>query len=371
MKKMILILLFVLLISGCSSSPTYTNNNGINIADPNKIETVPTTIPPSTTESYPPDVSTNMYNIQRVKEHDGSTVSQKISISRNYTLSIDALVNTSGVERIALYQYNPVRITDAERTALFKVYFGEYADDVYHHTAGNSDGWVLNTDDKQYHFNYGRGYGSIDEPLFAVRNTTIETLPFDMLSDINDAGVQVPEAYQKCFSLICALAPNSNYEPDCIRPFLLSDDTSDGFLWITYRRIVDGIPITANYDLRFFVTNNEVTRLIGTLYQLDEIPLDQPIISLDEALSSLTKYSSIIDPDTISIRDLYSNTIPVSEISFEYIVLRGYDFTYTVTPVWRFQIGSDDGQRIMYRDRIIAINALTGELILERRGIQM
>lgn len=324
--------------------------------------------------TLPQNVNTDdpdTFNIQCVKEQDGSAVSQKISISQNYVLSIEALVNTSEVERVALYQYNPVSITDAERTSLFKAYFQEKADDVYHYTEGNADAWVLMTDNEQYLFGFGRGNGPIDEPLFTLRNATIGILPFNMLNSISDAGVTLSEAFQKCSPLICALVPDSTYEPDCIRPFLLSEESPDGYLWITYRKVVDGIPITANYDLRFYVTNAEVICLIGTLYQLDELTLDQPIISLDAALSSLSKYALLIDPDTLSIRDLYSDTIPVTEISFEYIVLRGYDFTYTVTPVWRFLIGSDEDQRLMHRDKIIAVNALTGELILERRGLQM
>ena len=40
---------------------------------------------------------------------------------------------------------------------------------------------------------------------------------------------------------------------------------------------------------------------------------------------------------------------------------------YCITPVWRFQIGTNDDERNLYRDKILAINAINGEIIQERR----
>lgn len=42
-------------------------------------------------------------------------------------------------------------------------------------------------------------------------------------------------------------------------------------------------------------------------------------------------------------------------------------YEYAVVPVWRFVIGDDEESRIIARDRIILVNALTGELIVDRR----
>ena len=64
---------------------------------------------------------------------------------------------------------------------------------------------------------------------------------------------------------------------------------------------------------------------------------------------------------------LYADVIPISEITFEYVAIRNENYEYTVVPVWRFVIGDDEESRLIARDRIISVNALTGELIADRR----
>ena len=39
-----------------------------------------------------------------------------------------------------------------------------------------------------------------------------------------------------------------------------------------------------------------------------------------------------------------------------------------VTPVWRFQLGEDEDRRNFLRQKILGIDAVTGELIWEERG---
>ncbi len=324
---------------------------------------VPTTLPQKTD----PDV----YNIQCVKKSNDMVVSKVLSINNDTSLKIDARVNTANVERVSLYEYIPTTISDEQRTALFESYFQERADEVYHHTVGNSNCWVLMNDTEYYHFNYGIANMYISEPLFALYNAKVGVMPFtnNMLNTLNDVGFPLNNAYSKCESLIDALVDESTYIPDIVRPFNTVEPTVEGFYWITYRREIDGMPLVANYDLKFFATESEVIELVGTLYNLEEKPLKKCIISVDEALSYLEKYSSIIDCDYFETDELFPGVIPVTEITFEYLVLQGTDMNYTVTPVWRFQIGETEEQRLMNRDKVIAINALTGDLIAELRGI--
>lgn len=69
-------------------------------------------------------------------------------------------------------------------------------------------------------------------------------------------------------------------------------------------------------------------------------------------------------------RDYFSNIIPISEISLEYKVMSNEN-GYVISPIWRFVVGETDEQRLMYRDIIIAVNALTGELIIDAKGMKM
>ena len=315
------------------------------------------------------------YNMQIVRESDGKEITQTLVVDENHTLQIDALVNTSNVQRISNYAYIPAAITDEQRTALFEAYFGERADEVYHYTYGNANSWKLKNENEDYMFNYGREYGLIDAPLFSLRNANIQTsaFPKNMHLQFSDANISLDDAYAKCNFILPSLVENKLYEPDWVRPFPLPEATDDkGFYWITYRRIIDGMPITADVDLRFFVSENEVIRVVGVLYETEELSFNQKIISAEDAFELLKTNVELINVHNLDsiTRHYFSDTIPISEISLEYKVMRNGN-GYVISPIWRFVVGETDEQRMMYRDIIIAVNAVTGEIIIETRGLKM
>ena len=315
------------------------------------------------------------YNMQIVRESNGKEITQTLVVDENHTLQIDAFVNTSNVQRISNYAYIPAAITDEQRTALFEAYFGDRADEVYHYTYGNANSWKLKNETEDYMFGYGREYGLIDAPMFSLRNANVQTaaFPTNMHPQHSDANISLDDAYAKCNFILPSLVENKLYEPDWVRPFPLPEATDDkGFFWITYRRIIDGMPITADVDLRFFVSENEVIRVVGVLYETEELPFNQKIISAEDAFEILKANAELINVHNLDgiTRHYFSNTIPISEISLEYKVMRN-DSAYVISPTWRFVVGETDEQRLMYRDIIIAVNALTGEIIIETRGLKM
>ena len=315
------------------------------------------------------------YNMQIVRESNGKEITQTIVVDENHTLQIDAFVNTSNVQRISNYEYIPAAITDEQRTALFEAYFGDRADEVYHHTYGNANSWKLKNENEDYMFNYGREYGLIDAPLFCLRNANIQTasFPTNMHPQLSDTNISLDDAYAKCNFILPSLVENKLYEADWVRSFPLPEATDDkGYFWITYRRIIDGMPITADVDLRFLGSENEVIRVDGVLYETEELPFNQKIISAEEAFEILKGNAELINVHNLDVitRHYFSNTIPISEISLEYKVMRNEN-GYVISPIWRFVVGETDEQRMMYRDIIIAVNAVTGEIIIETRGLKM
>ena len=132
------------------------------------------------------------------------------------------------------------------------------------------------------------------------------------------------------------------------------------------------MPITADVDLRFFVSENEVIRVVGVLYEIKELPFNQKIISAEDAFELLKTNVELINVHNLDsiTRHYFSDTIPISEISLEYKVMRNEN-GYVISPIWRFVVGETDEQRMMYRDIIIAVNAVTGEIIIETRGLKM
>ena len=383
-KTVVPIMLCVIILAGCLFAvlPKLGNTSGSNESTgPN----------PSLSESQVPSGSENEeqpestkptdglniddYNMQIVRESNGKEIAQTLVVDENHTLQIDAFVNTSNVQRISNYAYIPAEITDEQRTALFEAYFGERADEVYHYTYGNANSWILKNENEDYKFGYGREYGLIDAPLFTLRNANIQTsaFPKNMHLQFFDANISLDDAYAKCNFILPSLVENKLYEPDWVRPFPLPEATDDkGYFWITYRRIIDGMPITADVDLRFFVSENEVIRVVGVLYEIKELPFNQKIISAEDAFELLKTNVELINVHNLDsiTRHYFSDTIPISEISLEYKVMRNGN-GYVISPIWRFVVGETDEQRMMYRDIIIAVNAVTGEIIIETRGLKM
>ena len=70
----------------------------------------------------------------------------------------------------------------------------------------------------------------------------------------------------------------------------------------------------------------------------------------------------------ISFQEFDNGTLTVNEITLEYIVVNADDGKAYIRPAWRFVVGENKEQQNGYRDRIIAIDAVTGDLIQGRRG---
>ena len=96
------------------------------------------------------------------------------------------------------------------------------------------------------------------------------------------------------------------------------------------------------------------------------------LMTAEDAFELLNANAELINVHNLDVitRDYFSNIIPISEICLEYKVMRN-DSNYVISPIWRFVVGETDEQRLMYRDVIIAVDALTGEIIIETRGLKM
>lgn len=322
-------------------------------------------------ESKPTEIlSVEDQNLQIVHQCDGTNISKSFVVTDKLKFEINASVSTGNVDRVSLYEYIPMPISDAQRSSLLKAYFQERIDEVYHHTVGNSNGWVLMNDSEYYHFGYNRSPQYIDESGFFLINQKVGLVSVrrGMRDSLNDVGFPLSDAFSQCDLLIESLVGDVKYIPSIIRPLSTTRPTIEGVYWIVYRKELDGMPVIANWDLKFFVTKDEVVKMVGTLYELEELSLEQKIIPIEDALVSLKIHTSLIDYDFLEISRFFEETIPVSKITFEYLVLPGSNGRYIVTPIWRFQLGETEEQCNIHRDKVIAVNALTGELIAQYRG---
>ena len=364
------LVMVLVLTASCAAPPQHSGEDQPS-SDP-QVSTSPseTTENPSAPSKEP--LSVEEYNCQSVHSEDGRHINGSFVIDDTYTLKIDAVVDVSNVERVGMYEYIRHPITDSERDSLLAVYFGDRIDQVYHHTVGNSNGWVLRNDKEFIHFGYSLSYDGIVEDTFFIRDQYVRIEEGDrkMLDSIDAAGMKISleDAFFMCDTLVQSLT-DSSYTADNIRPFKQHQETEDGMLWIVYHRVADGMPITAYNDLKFYVLDSGVTHLHGALYDLEPVVTDSKIISLDDAIAYLQKNASHVNDGSnfMDFDRIYDDVIPISEITFEYVVVKHEKYEYAVVPVWRFVIGDDEESRLIARDRIISVNALTGELIADRR----
>lgn len=364
------LVMVLVLTASCAAPPLQSGEDQPSFDQQVSPSPSETTENPSATSQEP--LSVEEYNYQSVHSENGRQVTGSIAIDDTYTLKIDAVVNVSNVERVGMYEYIRHPITDSERDSLLAAYFGDRIDQVYHHTVGNSNGWVLRNDKEFIHFGYSLSYHGITEDTFFIRDQYVRIEEGDrkMLDSIDAAGMKISleDAFFMCDTLVQSLT-DSPYTADNIRPFKQHQETEDGMLWIVYHRVADGMPITAYNDLKFYVLDSGVTHLHGALYDLEPVVTDSKIIFLDDAIAYLQKNASHVNDGSnfMDFDRLYDDIIPISEITFEYVVVKHEKYEYAVVPVWRFVIGDDEESRLIARDRIISVNALTGELIADRR----
>lgn len=364
-------LVMVLVLTASCAAPSQHSGEDQPSSDP-QVSTSPIETTENPSAPSKETLSVEKYNYQSVHSEDGRHITGSFVIDDTYTLKIDAVVDVSNVERVGIYEYIPISITDTQREAVLGVYFGDRIDEVKHNTNGWNNHWELSTDTEYYSFGYSFGKNLISEETFFLRDYKKQIREFDdlMLNSVSEAGMQLSldDAYGMCNRLLCTVTDDL-YTPTNVRPFKMNPNSDDGMLWIVWSKHADGVPITADNDPKFYVTDNGVIYLHGTVYDTVPMEVTDRIISLGEAVTSLGENASYInDPNNfMGFEFIYNNVIPVTQITFEYVVVRDENYKYTVVPVWRFLIGDDEESRLMYKDRIISINAINGELIAERR----
>lgn len=163
-----------------------------------------------------------------------------------------------------------------------------------------------------------------------------------------------------CSTITDAIAPQNSYTADTVLPY--GSQGRRPYYKIFFRRTADGMPITGYNDLSFWVDSNGIQTISGALYELTAQPISSELLTLEDAVSTLQENAALID--------FYGeDTLTVGAISLEYIVTLTETQEAVIVPAWRFQIGSDDDTLTINRTRVLAVNAVTGELIQGERGM--
>ena len=375
----------ILLLSACAKTPETIIQDGIIIADPTQIEdvteTTHTETPTLESETTTPTVTDptedklTTQNNAILAAADGQHITQNISTADGYKIDIDAIVNLSDIEKVDAYEYRLVEFTDERRVQLFDHFFGDLASTAEHDTYGFNDHWEIRFSDQigdyfQFHVNYDFSGDSIPrEEVFILSYHDVNLYPFEdnLLDSVDDVNIAISldEAIVACDRFAGVISDEQKYTVGYIRPF--GNSGRRQYYWIVYKQEIDGMPVTTYQDLKFYVDGNGIQHAGGALYTAGDSIMENPIISLDEAISSLNGNSSVLDLTNLNLENFYTDTIPVNGITLEYMAVKDMYGEPSIVPVWRFLIGSDSDEQNILGDRYIAVNALNGDLIVCRR----
>ena len=297
----------------------------------------------------------------------GTRIEQTIPAADGTSLVISADVNVEGITRVSQYEYVLTDITEEIRADLFKSVFPEIADQAEYDEM--NDVWTLNIDPAirnyfLYQISYSNGGATIPgEQIIVFENRYYDLYPFEdnRLGSVSGSGVNasLDEAESVCRKVVEAITDTGDYAVDFIHAY--GNNGRRPYLKLVFKRMLDGMPVTAYNDLAFLLDNEGIEKVSGSLFSVKDTGLDGTILSPKEAMEKLQEQAAFLDFEGES-------SVAVTEITLEYVVVISADGKILVTPVWRFLLGEDEDERNFLRQKILGIDAVTGELIWEERG---
>lgn len=297
----------------------------------------------------------------------GTRIEQTIPAADGTSLLISADVNVEGITRVSQYEYVLTDITEEIRADLFKSVFPEIADQAEYDEM--NDVWTLDIDVAirnyfLYQISYSNGGTTIPgEQIIVFENRYYDLYPFEdnRLGSVSDSRVNVSldEAESICRQIVDSITDAGDYAADSIQAYGKSGRRP--YLKLVFKRMLDGMPVTAYNDLVFLFDNDGIEKVTGSLFSVNETGLDQKMLSPEEAVGKLQEQAELLDFEGES-------HVTVTEITLEYVVVISTDGQILVTPFWRLLLGENEDERNFLRQKILGIDAVTGELIWEERG---
>ncbi len=294
-------------------------------------------------------------------------IEQAVPAAGGTPLLISADVNVEGITRVSQYEYVLMDITEEGRAGLFRSVFPETADQAEYDEM--NDVWTLDIDPAirnyfLYQISYSNGGATIPgEQVIVFENRYYDLYPFEdnRLGSVSGSGVNasLDEAESVCRKVVDSITDTGDYAVDFIHAY--GNNGRRPYLKLVFKRMLDGMPVTAYNDLSFLFDNDGIEKVSGSLFSVKDTGLGGIILSPKEAVGKLQEQAAFLDFEGES-------SVAVTEITLEYVVVISDDGKILATPVWRFLLGEDEDERNFLRQKILGIDAVTGELIWEERG---
>lgn len=374
-KYMIIIVIISCFLVSCAQKPNVGERNGVRAATSEHEDTeevqqqntneIITNIPESISAN-----SVTQRNLDIFANYEGTKIERVIDVLNKESLFIDAVIDVDGINRVSQYEYLTKDITEEVRANLFQSVFLDAADEAEYDEL--NDVWTLDIDPDirnyfLYQVSYSNGGTTVSgEQIIILENRYYDLYPFEdnRLSAVSDSKVDVSidAAIGICKRTVNAITNADNYVADCVQGY--GNNGRRPYYKIVFRYTLDGMPVSGYNDLTFLFDNNGIEMVKGSLFSVKEIGLTKNILSPDEAVERLQEQA-----DFLNFED--ESQIMVSKVTLEYIVINSPEGKMLITPVWRFWLGNDEDERNFLCHKILAIDALTGELIWDERGHTM
>lgn len=313
----------------------------------------------------------------------GTKIERTIQRTDGKRLRIDAGVNTESVKGVSRYKYILQPITDEIRQSLFQSVFATRTSEMEYDE--RNDVWELRNSSQAgdywlYQISFSNGGATIPgEEIIMLEYRYYDLYPFEdnRLKAVSDskADVSADETAESCGKIVEALMEGlrqatatateectqvaEEFAVDYIHAY--GNSGRRPYYKIVFKRMLDGMPVTTYNNLSFLYDNEGLEKVWGSLFSVEEMGLESPILTVEEAVDSLERQAAYINFEE-------KTQISVSEITPEYITLMTPTGDIQIVPVWRFRLGEDADERNFLREKILAINAVTGDLIWEERG---
>ncbi len=367
------VLLLTMALTGCSRQTDDTKQHFSNTSD--GLITADTDI---VTEENTETILSAPDN-ETPAEYTGETITQVIEGADGRKIMIDAQVHSEGIGEVSCYRYIPVPFTEEHRTDLFTEMHPAESWDVLEAAVyyPETDAWEFVTP-MGAAWIYQITHSEIpDEEVLNHENTSAgisspvkQVFPVVIRKDIMDAenmlllekafqAVSPNEIEQLGLYDIGSIDKNGSY----ICSFIHLCETEDGKTYIkaVFKKMLDGMPVTVWHDFSTVTGNDSPfpVKIRGSLFAEEEIGLEKPILSVSEAVNVLQKQI-----DRIPIQE---EPLSVKKICLEYLSVISSEGELLIVPVWRFYAGEDEAAQSLKSEELIAVNAISGELIWERR----
>ncbi len=306
----------------------------------------------------------------------GTIITQTVESTDGRNISIDAEVDVDGISRVSCYRYIPHLYTEEFRKTWFKHQFFSETWDVNETAVYNEEKatweivtpigrrWIYQVSDSKIP----------DEQVMNLERVDIK-LDYEEENDIypvrisNEISFEDLALYERVGIFPMEIACEWQWIMEdveradvysCSYVHICGKNSEQPYVKALYRQVLDGMPVTVWHNLStiFRVT---LIRVWGSFFSVEEIGLEEPILSVQEAATMLQEQNA-------SIQIQEEIPLSVTKITLEYLSVISSDGETEIVPVWRFWLGDDEMERSMLSERIFAVNAVSGELIWEKRG---